>query len=101
MHCEDLLLNLCRSSPAQDNNPRIPETFGRAPDLLMNRKTRGKSDNPLAISAERTETRIVSGFLLRGSSAVLFAAKPPLPLQYSIGRSIFRPQSDLRDLWSK
>src|SRR5215831_16051415 len=101
MHCEDLLLNLCRSSPAQDNNPRIPETFGRAPDLLMNRKTRGKSDNPPAITAERTETRIVSGFSSVEARRSCFAAKPPLPLQYSIGRSIFRPQSDLRDLWSK
>ena len=35
MQCEDLLSNSCRTSPAQENDLRIPEAFGRALDLLM------------------------------------------------------------------
>ena len=62
MHCEDLLLNLCRSSSAQDNDPRIPETFGRASDLLMKSKNTRRirqRELPSGDQHERAETRVV------------------------------------------
>jgi hypothetical protein len=70
---------------------------------MKSKNTRKIREREQPSGYERREERNLyrQWILLLGSSAVLFPSKPLLRLRYSIGRFIVRPQSHVRDLWSK